>query len=135
MSNQETYAENRLKFTNQLIHRFRNSEINVFIIVEYLGPNSEPIINFIHRLRFGPDILPIPAWLSQEKAEQFIQRLSGKDDGFEKNKVIEISHAKLQAMIDKQQYASDYPPVSTYHLDLQVNQQEVESFLDQFNDK
>lgn len=135
MSNQETSIESWLKFTDQLTHRFRSGEVNVFIIVEYPEPNNDPIINFIHRLRFGPDILPIPAWLSQEKAEQFIQRLSGKDDRFEKSKVLEISQAKLQAMIDKQQYASGYPRVSTYHLDLQVNHQEVEDFLDQFNDK
>ncbi len=114
-------------FRNRYMYQFRNEKVNVYIIVEYAGLDNKPIITFIHRLRFGSNIMPIPVWLSREKAECCCRN-------FVKNsncRVIEISHTELSEIINQQRYDSSYPKFWTYHLDFQIDQEEIENFLNQ----
>jgi hypothetical protein len=107
-------------------------EMRIFIILEH-RLDGDPIITLIQRLRLGPDILPIPAWFNQQEAERYLQRFI--KDISENSHVFEVSHTELQGMIDRRQYASGYPEFSTYHLDPQVSESEIDEFLAQFGDE
>ncbi len=107
---------------------FRNDKIKVFIIVEDSETGNSPVITLIHRMRFGSTVLPIPAWLKKQDAEQTLQSWVKSDE----SKVIGISHANLQAMIDNRNYDVKCGNVISYYLDLQAEQFEIEEILHQY---
>jgi len=104
----------------QYANEFSQGELSVFIIVRQSNTTGRPFIWLISRLRFGSDVLPIPAWLSRKKAEQAIANhpvLAG-------SMVIEVRHSDLQEMITDGRYDPLYPKVTSYHLDLQLSEDE-----------
>jgi hypothetical protein len=113
-------------FEKLFMNDFQKGKFSVFVIVSKQSNGGHPIIMLIHRLRFGSEILPIPAWLDTARAEQFMQ---SREDIFGKAKVMEVTHQKLQEMIEKHEYDMSYPQAISYHLDLQVDKTEVSTFL------
>jgi hypothetical protein len=106
--------------SQQFMSRFNEGNVSVFIVVKEGSGDNKPMIALIHRLRFGRDILPLPAWLSREEAERFLQsQQQNRPDLFGDSKIIEIRHTELQTMIDERRYDSSYPRARSYYLDLQ----------------
>jgi hypothetical protein len=133
MTDQKSYIQKRKRFEELFFNYFEQGEGKVFVILDYLEENEKPYITFIHRMRFGSEVLPIPAWLNRDKAEKFIQRTI--EGVFTTSRVVEISRIELQEMIRGNQIAKGYPSVATYHLDLQVSQEEIDRFLEAFGEE
>lgn len=108
--------------TQKFMSEFQQGKVKAYIIVTTQDSERSPIITFIHRARFGSEILPIPAWLSRSKAEEFLQN---HRDVLQKDKVIEVMHLDLQTMIEKHEYDASYPQAVSYHLDIQVDEAEL----------
>lgn len=126
------YIERRARFEYLFLDSFRRGEINVFIVLNYSpAAGGKPMLSLANRPVEGS--LPIPAWLSRDKAKKFIQN---PKELFQDSKVVEISHADLQAMIDNQQYNPAYHAysISKYQLALKASPDEVDKFLSQFDD-
>jgi hypothetical protein len=109
-------------FAQRFMKKFQQGDVKAFIIVTDLGNGRHPIITLIHRARFGSKILPIPAWLNQSEAEQFLHSHS---DVLKNDKVIEVTHDHLQKMIEEHEYDAFYPQAVSYHLDIQVDDSEL----------
>ena len=108
----------------KLNEEFRLGKLCVYIVVTKDSVSNELSIDLIHRLRFGDEILPIPAWLSQSEAEDWL----GEGDNLD-GVIIEINHNGLQKMIDDGRYSqfyklaaeySDRASVESYFLDIQL---------------
>ena len=106
----------------KFMSEFQQGKVKAYIIVTAQDNEKCPIITLIHRARFGSEILPIPAWLSRGKAEEFLQN---HRDVLQKGKVIEVIHVDLQTMIEKHEYDASYPQAVSYHLDIQVDKAEL----------
>ena len=107
----------------RLNEEFRLGKLCVYIVVTKDSVSNELSIDLIHRLRFGDEILPIPAWLSHSEAEDWL----GQRDNLD-GVIIEINHNGLQKMIDDGKYSQFYKlttkyfgvSVASYFLDIQL---------------